>query len=108
MKRKRLKDFPLVRRTLLQIVHKLQVKTIRMGNINLYYLLSKIHFKLWFRVSLENCMIDERPEAKLAMKRHSRLVLKYVLPEMPSKPSDAMRKSAMQTFQNNILLNAEL
>lgn len=109
MSRKHVREFPFFRRNLLKLVHKLQIIALKMENTNLYYLLAKIHFKIWFKMTLTKCMVDMRPEAKLAMRRHARIVMKHVFVHLEDRPSRrTIAKWAMKTFYKNILLDCRL
>lgn len=101
-------QFPLHKRLLLRGITKLQKLVMDWDNTRLYYDLAKLHFKLWFGKDLKKHVIAGTSFAKLAARRHGRLVLKKYYPDMPKDSQASVIKNAMYAFMQNIRLETDL
>lgn len=72
-----------------------------------YYCLAKVHFKMHFGLDLEAEALENSDNAYLAARRHSRLVLKTLHPEISGVHKKIVKHSSIGIFTKNILLNAK-
>jgi len=107
--KKKLSEFVLPVRLILKAITKVQRQIITWENTNLYYLLAAWHFKIWFGKSLSDEITKSTDLGGLAAKRHAKLVLKKIYPEVKDNEAKTiLAERAMGAFQKNILINEEL
>lgn len=111
MKRKT-KDLPLIKRWLARKIHNLQKKLIWKEDVvsfKIYYLLSKIHFRLHYGFSLSAALISQdlkiKKAGELAIRRHIRLAKDMPIMKAALKENnhDVIMKIVGETFTNNVL-----
>ena len=70
------KDIGFFKRLLLKIITKLQEKTLDFDDIDFYYTLTKLHFKLYFGGDLIEEAINDTDNFKKAARRHGCMCIK--------------------------------
>lgn len=106
--KKHISEFGFIKRFLLRSITKIQKRIIHWENSNLYYLLARAHFKLWFGFSLGSATTHGMRVSRLAAKRHAKLLVKNVYKNAPKEHKRRIYRMAQHSFRQNILLNEEL
>lgn len=100
-----------MKNVVLKIITKIQkflLKSQRKTAINLYYYLAKLHFKIHFDRDLEGEILNNSAIGYMAVKRHSRLVLKVMYKDSPYMAKKIARYGSRSSFIKNILLETKL
>lgn len=89
----------------------LQEATIKQNNVEFYYKLTKLHFRLYFGNSLVEAAVESSREFQVAQHRHGCMVLsKMGIVGAPNteQARDNLFRLSKTAFQKNLLLEAEL
>lgn len=76
--------------------------------VNLYYYLAKKHFRLLLDKDLEEEALNNTDAARMAARRHSRLVLKVLYKDSSVMTRKIARYGSRGSFIKNIILGAKL
>jgi len=99
--KRKLSEFGFVKRFLLKTIHKMQKNIVReWDNQALYFLLSRIHFRLWFGLSLYEEVRKGSSLAMRAAKRHSKIIFKEAF--------QASRPDLLQMFPDHDRLKSDI
>jgi len=100
----KIKEFFLV--STLKLLTFLQVKTLSLHNNRLYYYLTSLHFKLYFKKEIMESAEEGGVEFELAAVRHADMVVSVLFKELKNK--EKLHKSAISAFKSNLILNISL
>ncbi len=100
------KEVNFLMKLLFKLLTFLQKATIKQENVEFYYFLTKLHFKLYFGLNLiEEAAIDSR-EFEIAQHRHGCMMIgSNTFGDMATKK---VYNLTTEVFQKNLLLEAEL
>jgi len=104
-------DFNIFMVLVFKILTFLQEATLKQANVEFYYKLTKLHFKLYFGKSLIGAAINNSREFQVAQHRHGCMVVSNTKIEGAPNIAQAKRnlyKYTTSAFQKNLLLEAEL
>lgn len=103
------KDVNFFMQLIFKLLTFLQKATVKQHNVTFYYNLTKLHFKLYFGKSLAKEAIENSREFQIAQHRHGCMVVDILMEEKASAENKAgYYNLVIETFQKNLLLEAEL
>ena len=101
-----------IRKLVLKLITKLQEKTINCDNLFLYSLLTKLHFRIYTGVSLEEVFNTASSDAlemfHNAAERHSKMVVSLIYGSSSKTHKKMLKNLAYESFCKNFLLEQEL
>lgn len=106
--KKNLSDFNFFTRMALRTITSIQKLAIKYDSQFLYYALARLHFLIWFGLSLDRAVRKNSYLSKLAARRHATIVVKSIYKNATPKSKARIRRLAQRSFVNNILLNQKL
>lgn len=93
---------------LLILITFFQEVALQQKNTDLYYDLTKLHFRLYFGKNLiDECLSDSRA-FKAAQHRHGCMVVSIIWSHSSSKSKNAIFMGAKESFMKNLILEAPL
>lgn len=104
-------DIGLLRKLLLKAVTFLQEATLKQVNIELYYTLTRLHFRLYHRKSLYQEAVKNSIEFKKAKRRHRNMVMTLLYPHCRTNPPIAFGTNKVlplaleEVFTKMLLMN---
>ena len=100
------KNVGFVKKLLLKFLTFLQVGMLKQDNDDFYYLLTKLHFKLFFGKNLVEEAGEYTSEFRRAKRRHSGMVISVFYPNNPNKKQLSL--IIEDSFTKNLLLETKL
>lgn len=100
------KDIGLLRQLVLRVLTFLQEATLKQDNHDMYYSLTKLHFKLYFGKNLVEEAVQNSREFRAAQRRHTAMIMLLAL--KIEKRNKRIEDRVAGAFQKNLLLEAEV
>lgn len=99
----------LIKKLLLKLITKLQEVSIKGDNVDIYLMLTGLHFKIYFEKDLvEEALINSK-EFDIAAKRHANMVLVNIYNQKEKNVSNIIEyKLAKRAFRQGLLLKVNI